>query len=116
MATKAQIAQRVLQKLTVLEHGEDMDSGDKSIVEEAYDSAYALLDNDNLVTWGNTDDIPAAAELPIIDYIADRVKEAFVVPADIRSVLPFLAMQAEKDLFALTQGEYVPDETPADYY
>ena len=116
MATKTQIAERVLQKLMVLEHGETMDTGDQSIVEAAYDSAYALLENDKLVTWGSGDNIPTGAELPVIDYVANRVKGAFQIPPDVRAQLPGEALVAERDLFALTQADYVPDETPAQYY
>lgn len=116
MATKAKIAERVLQKLMVLEHGETMDTGDQGIVEDAYDSAYALLDHNQLVTWGSGDDIPVAAELPIIDYVADRVKGAFVVPPDIRANLPAERVFAERDLAALKEGDYVPDITPGEYY
>lgn len=116
MATKAQISERVLQKLMVLEHGETIDSGDKSIVESAYDSAYGLLDHDRLVTWGSGDDIPVAAEIPIIDYVANQVKGAFSVPADIRATLPAEALIAERKLASLTQGDYVPDTVPAEYF
>ena len=95
MATKAQIAERVLQKLMVLEHGETMDSGDQAIVEAAYDSSFAILDSLNLVSWGSGDDIPTEAELPIIGYVADKIKGAFQIPLDVRQALPFESLQAE---------------------
>ena len=116
MATKAKIAERVLQKLTVLEHGETMDTGDQAIVEEAYDSSLAILDSLNLVSWGSSDDIPTQAELPIIDYVADKVKGAFQIPQDVRQSLPFEAQQAENTLAFLVTPDYIPDTTQADYY
>ena len=116
MATKAQIAERVLQKLMVLEHGETMDTGDQLIVEQAYDGAYALLDADTLVTWGDLDDIPVGAELPIIDYVANSIKSAFSVPHDVRQLLPFEAANAERSLALLAASDYVPDVTEAVYY
>ena len=116
MATKAQIAERVLHKLMVLEHGETMDTGDQLIVENAYDSSWALLDADSLVTWGSTDDKPTGAELPIIDYVADKIKGAFSVPIDIRQTLPQEAFNAERSLSVLIAADYVSDVTEAEYF
>lgn len=114
--TKLELAERVLQKLMVLEHQEVMDSGDSTIVTDAYDSAYSLLEANKLTTWGMNDDIPESAALSMIDYVANRVKYAFSVPADIRQVLPFDAAQAEIDLASLLFDDYVTDVTSAEYY
>lgn len=116
MATKAQIASRVLQKLMVLEHGETMDSGDQTIVEAAYDAAYGLLSASRLTTWGSADNIPVAAELPIINYVAEQVKGAFVVPQVLIQTLPFEAEKALSDLAILIAPDYVSDDIPAEYY
>jgi len=116
MATKAEIAVRVLQRLMVLENGESIDPADQLIIEQAYDSAYGLLEHDNLVTWGSTDDIPVSAELPIIDYVANRAMGSFTVRQDISIKMPQEALQAVRDLFSLTQGDYVPDATYSQAY
>lgn len=110
------MAVRVLQKLMVLEHGETIDPGDSAIVESAYDSSYALLEVQKLTSWGSTDDIPTGAELPIINYVSEQIKGAFQVPADVRQLLPYDALKAEIDLAILVGGDYVPDDTPADYF
>jgi len=114
--TKQEMASRVLQKLKVLENGEDIDPNDESIIVSAYDAAYALLTINKLVTWGSEDEIPLQAELPIIDYVANRIKLSFSTPIDVSQSLPFEAAQAEKDLFSITQADYVPDVVPALYY
>ena len=116
MATKSQIAERVLQKLMVLEHGETMDTGDQTIVETAYDSSFAILDSLNLVSWGSGDSIPVEAELPIIDYVADKIKSAFQIPLDVRQLLPFESQQAETTLAFLVTPDYIPDATESDYF
>ncbi len=116
MATKQQIATRVLQKLMVLENGETIDTDDEALIIESYDSSYALLEFDNLVTWGSGDDIPIQAELSVIDYVANRVMGSFTVRPDISQKLPTESKIAERDLFSLTVSPYVPDVTHSDAY
>ncbi len=116
MATKQQIATRVLQKLVVLENQEVIDPLDEALIIESYDSAYALLEFDGLVTWGSGDDIPIQAELSIIDYVAHRVMGSFTVRPDISQKLPTEAKIAERDLCSLTISPYVPDVTPSNAY
>jgi len=100
----------------VLEHGETMDSGDQAIVESAYDSSYGLLDSQTLVTWGSGDDIPVEAELPVIDFVADKVKGAFQIPLDVRQLLPLESLKAEQDLAVLAAPDYVSDTVTAEYF
>lgn len=116
MATKAQIAVRVLQKLKVLENGETINTEDQTIVEDAYDASYALLDAQELTSWGSAEDIPTGAELPVIDYVANECKEAFSVPADLLARLPYQAEQSLGKLAILLAPTYVSDEIPADYF
>ena len=69
MATKAEIAKKVLRKLKVLSFGQTPPVEDSDIVEAVYDELHADLTEDNIITWGSTDDIPDEAVRAIVTGI-----------------------------------------------
>lgn len=77
MATKAELRNKVLQKLGVIGAGDTPETSDQTLVEEAYDSAYAYLRSLHIVSWGSGGDIPTWAVNPIKNYVASQVANEY---------------------------------------
>lgn len=110
MATKAQLAVKVLQKLGVLAAGDTADSNDQTLVEEAYDSAYQYLRSLHLVSWGSSDDIPTYAVLPVRNYVASTIANDFgkqrSVEEERQSIIELAATLANDVDKEPTEAEY----------
>lgn len=65
MATKRELAPRVLRKLTVLAAGESADAADIELVEQKLDAVHAALETRGLLRW-TLNDVPASAEEPYV--------------------------------------------------
>jgi len=111
MATKAELATKVLQKLGIVAQGQSPDSADSVIVEDAYDSAYYYLRACHLVTWGGADEIPDGAVLPVRDFVASRVAEEFGKSRTYDS-----ERLAKHDLAALIAADNDGQATQTNYY
>ena len=114
--TKAEIAEKVLQKLGVLESGEAVDSDDQTIVEDKYDSWYAVLAADDKVSWGSGDDIPNAAAASVVSIIANDCLTEFAIPQDKQMIIARDANIAMDNLKKLEYVDYVPCETEHYYF
>jgi hypothetical protein len=82
MATKAELAIKVVQHLGLLQAGQLINSNDSTLVQDAYDSVYLLLQDNHSVDWGPDDDIPQEFELDVRDIVAFRVAKTFGVTPD----------------------------------
>lgn len=88
MATESEIAEKVLQKLGILQNGATANANDLAIVTGKYDSFYANLDTLNLVSWGSTDDIPEKHIIPVVGLLARECLEEFTVsPSVAQSIM-----------------------------
>lgn len=74
--TKAQLADRVLEKLRVKAAGQSARAEDKSLAEQAIDSAHAELRKRGLVPFA-TSAIPEWAQRPLIAWVAAEISEEF---------------------------------------
>ena len=115
MATKNEIAVKVLQKLYQLEAGGTALTADTDLIEDVYDSVYAALKAEDLVSWGSGDDIPTAAVIPIVGLVALECKEEFNAPAVTVQSLMANEERYKDKLKALEYNYYVPD-TKFEYY
>ena len=114
--TKAEIAEKGLQKLGVLESGETVDSADQTIVEDVYDSTYKILAAQDLVSWGSGDDIPTEAVNPIVFIVAENCLTEFIIPQDKQMLVIRGAEKAMGQLKMLEFVDYVPDEEGHYYF
>jgi hypothetical protein len=80
MATKTELATKVLRKLMVISAVQSGNSNDLQIVEDAYDSVYEELRSRHLVDWGSGEDIPTWAVLHVRDIVSNRVANDFERP------------------------------------
>ena len=114
--TKAQIAEKVLQKLGILESGETVDSDDQDIVTDKYDSIYGVLAADDKVSWGSGDDIPTEAVTSIVSIVANDCLSEFIVSQDKQMIVERDYNRAMANLRKLDYVDYVPEETEPHYF
>ena len=114
--TKAQVAEKVLQKLGVLESGETVDTDDQAIVTDKYDSWYQVLAADDKVTWGSGDDIPTEAVASVVSIIANDCLTEFIIPQDKQILIARDSQTGMDNLKKLDYVDYVPEEQEHHYY
>lgn len=127
MATKAQIRNKALKKLRVLEEGESPTNEVIADVEAVYDQLYAFLTTKHAVTWDSDEEVPNEAVRPVVTLLAAEMADDFGVDENRYARLQIEAYGSlegkEKSnggalatLIALTQIEYVPVIVEADYF
>lgn len=124
MATKAQLRDKVLRKLKVLAAGQSAPPDDATIVEDAYDELHAQLTEDNVITWGSTDDIPDEAVRSMVKLVSFEVADTFLGARDEARYNRIRAEAYGLDgnsgafgvLRSLAAIDYVPTQTEATYY
>ena len=116
MATKAEIATLVAQKLKVLETGATIDSDDSTLIQGKYDSRYQILAAQDLVSWGSGDDIPTGAEFAVTALVARDCLSEFHVDDKTMQAVIFDADRAIDDLMMLEHLDYVPEESEVNFY
>lgn len=111
MASKTEIGEQALEKLGAIGAGQTPDTEDQDTIDGVYDSVYQYLRSKHAVSWGPYEDVPDAAELPMIDLVANRASNRYGVPrsADEERL-------AFKDLKALVRSDYSGEPPPAVYY
>lgn len=80
MATQAELRNKVLEKLSVIEPGGTAETGDANSVDDAIDSFYHWLLSNHYATWASADDIPTWAVLPMTEVLAMRMAPDFGKP------------------------------------
>ncbi len=124
MATKAQVRNKALKKLRVLEEGETPTNEVISDVEGAYNELYAFLSNHKATTWDSDEEIPNEAVRHVVTLLAFTMADDFGID-EVR--YQRLKVEAygfyDKDtngafsrLVELAANDYVSVETEADYY
>ena len=68
-ASKTQIGLLALQIMKVVDGDATPEANDTSIIESAYDSVYAMLNERHLVSWTITDDFPCCF---VFDIVVNR--------------------------------------------
>lgn len=116
MATIAEVAEKVLQKLGVLESGATADSDDTAITTAKYNSVYGILAAQDLVSWGSADDIPTASVEPVVSIVADACLSEFIIPQDKQMIISRDSQRAYDQLRMIEHQDYIPEEEQAYYY
>ena len=79
MATKAQVRNKALKKLQVLEEGESPTNEVISDVEEVYDELHRYLLNRGAVFWDSDEEIPDECVRPMVVMLAAEMADDFGV-------------------------------------
>lgn len=126
MATKAEVRNKALRKIGVLEAGKTADTDDATDVDATYDEIYAYLAQDKAVTWDSDEEVPNNAVRPMVAILAAEIADDFQVPEPKYQRLQVEAYGvggrekgnggAKFELQALAQHTYVPKSTTAEYF
>ena len=126
MATKAEIRNRALRKLGVLEAGGTPTADEITDVEEAYDALYGYLESKDAVTWDSDESVPVEAETPMVRLLMAEIADEFgqeegryqriIIEAYGPGGKHGIAGGALADLIEMAQGGYVSTVTEAEYY
>ncbi len=101
----ANLPNRVLEELKVIESGGDGKTSKKDKVTTVYEEVYAALVDEGIIDWGPSDSIPTKRVQAIVAIVADRVKLSVgasaevseQVAADAEGAMSFLWRKATKE-------------------
>lgn len=113
--TKTELIKKVLQRLRVLEVGEEPDADQTTTVGDAYDQLYRELEKDKVVDWGSTGEIPNKQALQMVSFVAGNLVDEFFVPEARAQRLIIQADNAHQRLYELDSLPYESTENP-EYY
>ena len=116
MPTKAEIRNKTLKRLRVLEEGETPTNEVIADVEEAYDELHAYLETKNATTWDSDEDIPDDATRSVVAMLAASLADEFIVDEQRYQRLQMEAGGALTRLIILAANDYIYCETEAEYY
>lgn len=127
MATKAEVRNKALRKLRVLEEGGTPSSEAITDVEEAFDEIYAYLARKNAVSWDSDENVPDEAVRPFVTILAAEMADDFGAEESRYRRLQTEAYGPDGDkeninggavatLIYLASNNYVPRPTAAEYY
>lgn len=111
--TITEVARRALVMLGKLPIGQTPTSTQENDLIDAYNQVYSKLEQDKLVTWSSTDDIPDEFVNPIASLIAAERAEG--IPNGRYQRLVLRASVATKEIAATINGEYVNPRRYTDY-
>ena len=114
--TKANFLDVLLRNLGRIQLGQSASSSDATAITVVYDSVFNSLQNDGLVSWGLTDDLPAWAIQPMKKLVSAEAASEFVTD-DKR--LYQLKSEERAGFVQLLQGmnqDYSPETYPAEYF
>lgn len=119
MLTKADIRERVLERLAVADANQTTSAADAQLVEQAYDDEYYRLASRGMVSWPNTganvEEIPEKVSGAMVAIVTPVVAPAFGLDA-LGEPLLALKIRAERDLVRAINNDYVPGPVPAEYF
>ncbi len=99
--TLTELYTAVLQEMGVLAAGEVAEADDADKVAQKYLALYAMLEAKNLVSWGDSDEIPSYAEVPLTMMLAFLCASAFGISPQRRMELGVLgSLDAERPSLA----------------
>jgi len=101
MATKAELRDRVLEKLRLLGEGMNASNDDAAKVESQIDRTQALLEARNIAFWGDVTDIPPEGEEQFIYLVSSDLAEDFSVPNDLAGRI----FEMDQNVFDEPDGE-----------
>ena len=110
-STSTSFATKVLQKLGRIGVDEAIDSGDQTIVDDAYASVYQEMRDRHLVDWGSDDSVPTWAVYHMVDLVANRIASVYGLPRSVDE-----EEYAIKKLAKSIASDFAYQPTEADFY
>lgn len=112
--SKEDLGLLALQTMRVVEGDAAPEINDTSVIEDAYDEVYAMLNELHLVTWGISESIPDEFVNPIKMLTAEARLTMFTVPPDVQAIILSKASTAVMDISEMVALDYVPDPIPSE--
>lgn len=116
MATKAELRNKVLQRLGVIDPEETPSSADANTVEEAYLELYDELRKSGHVSWASGGSIPSEAVRPLVNVIAYELLPEFLVPGEQAMKIQSAYQSAIRRLRAVMSEPYTSDSKFSEYF
>jgi len=116
MATAAEIRNRALRKLGVLESGGTPTTDEQTDADAAYAALYAFLSEKHAVTWDSDESIPVKAENAVVKMLMAELADEFGSTEGQYQRLQAEASIALDKLIWLAAGQYVPTQTEGTYF
>lgn len=111
-ASSSNFATKVLQKLGRIGTGETIDSGDQTIIDDAYASVYENMRTDHLVDWGSGDAVPTWAASHMVNIVANEVAaNVYGLPRDVEE-----EEAAKRAMAKYLAVDYDHEPVEADYF
>lgn len=124
MATAAEVRNKALRKVRVLEENDTPTTEMASDVDETYLELHAKLFEDNAVYWDSDEEVPTEAVLPIVKLLAAEIADEYGVDEaryqrlqiEAYGIAGTFNTGAYGTLIDLANNNYVSTVTTAEYY
>jgi len=114
--TLTNFRKRVGHDIGLLGEGIPFSAADDQLMGELYTDVYWELDVENLLDWGETDDIPNEYVGCMVDLVGARAAPKFRLPPKDGTPWDNAYQQAMARLRRLAAVRYTPTTTPSTYY
>lgn len=117
MATysREQLVKSVLGELCQVDPNEDVEGADYNTVNDRCQTVLEALYDDGLIPFDLDGDIPARYFLPVTWKVARTLVNTYSAQ-DREAALAANDVEADRRLYRLAQGGYIPTVTQADYF
>ena len=115
-ASKADIGLLALQSMKVVEGDATPETNDTTVIEAAYDSVYAMLNEKHLVSWPSSGNVPDELINPVTMLVAASRLTLFSPPLDVVQMIVTQAASAVEDITEMVVLDYVPDPIPSENF
>lgn len=113
--SKAEIRNRALEELGVIQVGTSPQDQDKVRVEEYYDQVYDILKDDGLNIWASTANCPDKLCPHMIALVAERGLNTYSTSNERYLRITNMANVARREIPKMVQPEYEGLDDPTDY-
>jgi len=116
MATAAEIRDKAAFRLGIKSFGQALENSVSSDLDAAYDEIYAWLRSEDLVSWGETAEVPDELVHPVVGLVAFSRIDEYGVSGERAARISAGASQAETFIRRTLQDDYFTNEDEAVYY
>lgn len=112
----ADFRKRVGHDIGLLGEGIPFSAADDQLMADLYTDVYWEMDVENLLDWGDTDDIPNEYVGSMVDLVGARAAPKFRLPPKEGTPWDAAFEQAKLRLRRMVAVRYTPTVTPSTYY
>lgn len=114
--TRAEIANRALRRCGALGFGQSADQIRNDAALQAYDEAYAFLDELGIVEWGSTAEVPNEYAFHVVALTAYNLADDIAIPDSRYQRIAVDAANAERNIRRVLNNAYTRDEVKVTDY